>query len=38
MLISTWTDNVLNALLTKKGKILAKSEFSTSYEIKILKR
>jgi len=29
---------LMNVLLTKKGKILAKSEFSTSYEIKILKR
>ena len=38
MLISTWTDDVLNILLTKKDEILAKLELSTKYEIKILER
>ena len=32
-LTSTWTDNILDILSTKKKEILAKSELSTSYEI-----
>ena len=36
ILMSTWTDDILDASSTIKGEVLAKSQLGTSYEIKDL--